>query len=384
MPLRRSAIILFTVLLCCVFGCTPKPEMKKSEEAGSFTPPSNQAAAAAPDRSRQAPQLIGFILHDDGREKSALLMHGFLHMAENIGYPAKLYRAQAGAETENAVDTAIKEECKGLLIQNENGTNDQAVKKAVEAGIKVIVPYDRCSLDGISANVIADDNEYTEEIARCIATRMIERSLKSGRILVYTDDPSDALAASFHAALTQYYSQYTSLDFVRSAADETGAIAELSDYLLENRDIKGMFVTDASLVSIAVKARNDAQTRFRKDGAPTPSPAPKVDEAAGQTPTPTVAPGLLKQISITLFALGQSEENYKLLSDNELYGLCIEPYYDVAAQATMTLDQILSGDLVSKEARVNRPIVTESTIEKYTLIYEQAKTLFALVETGTE
>lgn len=59
------------------------------------------------------------------------------------------------------------------------------MQAAIQAGIYTAVPYDPCTLEGLDCNVMADDTDYIEELARGIAVRMTERNLKSGRILVY-------------------------------------------------------------------------------------------------------------------------------------------------------------------------------------------------------
>ena len=383
MKKRSTALLWRTVqmVLCAslLFGCSAE---KQTALAGETPTVSEEKTDIETAPVKQKPKLIGYIIEDDSASNTALSMHGFLHMAENLGYPAKLYRAKMGQEAEAAVDLAISEQCAGLLIQNHDGKNDKAVKKALDAGIKVIVPYDRCSFEGISANVIADDNEYIEEIAHGLSARMTERKLKSGRILLYYASPCEALAKTFREVMQAVYPQYQVAEFARTTGDEAGAVAELSDFILFNRDIKGVYVVDDDLAAIAVKARNDAQNRFRKDGAPSPSPTAEPELLPGQTPAPTIAPGLLSQISITIYAAGLNEENYALFSDNDIYALCIEPYYEVAAQATMMLDKTLSGEIISQESRVNRPIVNADTIDKYTLIYRQARELFGLQESN--
>lgn len=369
--------LVLTMLLCA--GCAKLHLPLSQPEAEPVATATETAAVqtAAPIAVKRVPQLIGFIVYDDGSDKACMSMHGFLHMSENLGYPAKLYRAEAGETALSAVDAAIQDGCKGLLIQNENGANDQAVQKAVDAGLRVVVAYDRCSIEGITANVIADDTEYVEEVTRGIASRMMERSLKSGRILLYGAAP-ETVSAPFEAAVQTYFPQYKTVVFQRQAATEEEAVEELSNFLLYNRDIKGMYVSDSAHASIAVKGRAKAQSRFRSEGTPSPSPtiAP-TPILPGQTPEPTVAPGLLTQISITVFASGVSDENLALLNEGDIYALCIEPYYEVYAQAAMTLDQALSGESIAAAASVNRPIANADTIDKYLAIYQQSKEMFA-------
>ena len=85
-------------------------------------------------------------------------------------------------------------------------------------------------------------------------------------------------------------------------------------------------------------------------------------------------------------ATGNAEEmieNLNLFYDNDIYGLCIEPYYEAAANATMQLDRLLLGEEAEQTMRVNRPIVYGDTMEKYLAIYEEVKDLFGLQPTAT-
>lgn len=383
---KRAYGLIWLILVMLLFaGCTkiqmPWAESEAAETAELTQTPDTHSTPSAVAVKR-APQLIGFVVFDDGSDKACMSMHGFLHMSENLGYPAKLYRAKAGADAVSAVEKAVQDGCKGLLIQDENGVNDAAVKKAVDAGVRVIVAYDRCGVDGLTSNVVADDTEYVEEVTRGIASRMTERSLKSGRILLYGASP-EAIAASFEAAAQADCPQYKTIVFKRQAATEEEAVEELAEFLLYNRDIKGMYVSDSAHASIAVQARAKAQSRFRAEGTPSPLPtlAP-TPPPVGQTPEPTVAPGLLTQISITVFASGVSDENLALLNEGDIYALCIEPYYEVYAHATMALDQALAGESVAAESSVNRPIANADTIDKYLAIYRQSKEMFAAETTA--
>jgi ABC-type sugar transport system substrate-binding protein len=319
--------------------------------------------------------LIGFVIADDGAVGSYMAMYGFLHTAEILGYPAKLYRAPDASSAKAAVSEAVADGCKGLLMFSPNGVNDEAVRLAVESGVRVVVPYDACTVEGIDAQIVADTSEYVEEVARGLSVRMTERSLKSGRILVYGRNTAD-IYTQFVQDVGEYYPQFSVVSFDRTAADEESAIDELAQFILFNRDIKGMYVADSDLASIAVKARTRAKSIFESEGTPSPTLAPVLSPNITAAPTPN--PSLLKTITITVFASGLSDENYALFNDSDIYGLCIEPYYEAAAQATMTLDKLLHGDTVPAVSRVNRPIAYADTIDKYLAIQQQVKELFGL------
>ena len=133
---------------------------------------------------------------------------------------------------------------------------------------------------------------------------------------------------------------------------------------------------DVDSSAIAVEARSKAQKTFKSSGAPTPAPTPDATPAPGDTPAYVPNPALLTQIMVTVFGNGLSEANYKLFNDNDIYALCIEPYYEAAAQGTMTLDRLVRGESAASVSKVNRPIVYSDTADKYTAIYEQMKAAF--------
>ena len=376
MPKRIVAAILIIAMLAA-FGCKSEPAQEQpDEQAGANS--SVNVYEPTPEPYKLDEKLC-MIIDDDGSIGAYMSMYGFLHTAEILGYPAKLFRAKAGQESEAAVKAAADEGFGALLIFDQNGVNDAAVSLAVSYGMKVVVPYHECGVPGIGSNVVADTSEYVEEICRGLAIRLTERSLKSGRILLYGNDTSVCYDA-FVAAVNEYYPQYKVVSFDRKAPGDEAAIDELAQFILYNRDIKGMYVVDNGLASIAVSARGRAQSIFRSEGAPSPTPTQE-PPASGDplaTPEPTPNPGLLTAITITVFASGLSDENYKLFNDNDIYGLCIEPYYEACTQATMYLDKFLKGDEAPAAARVNRPIAYADTIEKYTVIFEKVKEMFEL------
>ncbi|MBQ3131571.1 MAG: hypothetical protein IJC24_02580 [Clostridia bacterium] len=363
-PIIASLLILLT-------ACSDRQPADVSVE---------QSAEAAPVSEEHqydsaGMRLMGLIIEDDGSMGTYMMMHGFLRTAENLGYPAKLYRITSDAAA--AVAEAIKDGCSGLLIP---GNHTTAIAEAAQAGIYVVSPYYACETGIADVNVVADSSEYIEELARGIAERMTERSLKSGRILIYGYDPSICYA-EFDRAIEEYYPQFQTVTFVRTpGSGEDATIAELADYILNNRDIKGMYACDTDSASIAVNARSKAISLFKEiqdqedDDKKKPTPTPSTAPSAESTPNP----GLLKQISITAFGCGLSDENLALFNDNDIYALCIEPYYETAATATMMLDRLFLGEETAENITVNRPIAYADSIDKYLAIYNEVKELFAL------
>ena len=376
---RRIAFLTAAIVLlalCC--GCTNHSEKITTppEESPVETEAPEQAGSDA-GANEKGFDLLGLVIEDDGSERAYMTMYGFLHTAENLSYAAKIYRASAGAGMLSAVEQAIGEGVDALLIFDPTCASDAAVSCAAASGIKTVVPYYACSAEGLDANIVADGAEYYDELARGLAGRMTERSLKSGRILIYGKDTAECYAA-FSASIAAAYPQFNVEAFTRSTDNEQAAIDELAEYLLYNRDIKGMYVVDSEAASIAIQARSQAQKIFRTEGAPSPTPTPETTLMPGMTPAPTPNPGLLTQITITVFCNGLSDDNYDLFNDNDIYALCIEPYYEASAEATMALDKLLRGDVVQPVSRVNRPIIYNETADKYKAIFEQMKTLFNL------
>lgn len=359
-------MLVLTLLLC---GCG-------REEPQQALSPAESAAPESPSEFHGdgGIRLMGMIIQDDGSMRGYMMMHGFLHTAENLGYPAKLYRVKGDASA--MVQTAVEDGCVGLLIP---GSYTEAVRRAHDAGLYVVCPYEAYNGDEADVNVVADSFEYIEELARGIAERMTERGLKSGRILVYGSD-TDSCFSAFDAAVKEYYPQFETVRFNRTpGSGDDAAIDELSDFILNNRDIKGLYACDEASVPVAVKARSKAIAAFKELGAAeddNKKAAPESTPAPADSAAPTPNPALLKQISITAFGCGLSDENLGLFNDNDIYGLCIEPYYDAAATAAMMLDRLIQGEDTAKRVTVNRPIAYGDTIDKYRAIYNEVKELF--------
>lgn len=374
---RRIGIYLLLLAMVLV-GCTPKSEPPQAQQTPVLEPtptPASVRTAASISKS-----MLGFVVPDSKDIHICTVMHGFLRTAENMGYPAKLYRASAGQAAVAAVEQAAAEGCLGLLIWNKDGANADAIARAAALSLPVVSPYYEST--GVRASVVADVDGYHEEVALALAERMVERECKAGKILVYGHAPLDAHNA-FQKAVATYYPQFNTGHLTRTQYNQEAAIEELARYILWNRDIKGLFCTDTDGALIAVRAREKASADFKKNGAPeAPNASPKPEQTPvsyAATPGPTPVPaGLVKSIIISVGGYGLNEDTVSLMNKNDIYLFVLEPYYEASAHAVMLLDRLLNQESVPETYRLNMPIVRMATLEKHVLINEQVKDWFDL------
>ena len=377
MKKRFFAIVLALTLLFAV-GCKNNGEEVPHADAETLGN-TDASLAEASAGFNPAQHLIGMLVADNGTLNTYLEMHGFLRTAENLGYAARLFR-YTGTNAKKTVEEAVKAGCEGLVVYDPSSTaTKEAMEYAKQQGVLIVSSY-YASMNA-NASVAVDQTEYLEEVARSIAERMSERSLKTGKILIYGYNGQNMNTAceEFQKAIAAYYPGYTVEHFERGPIGtpvETD-VENLANYIYFNRDIKGMFCIDEDGSALAVKAREQAQKMFKGSLAtPVPTPQPTPDPT-GVTPVP-VNENLLKEILISVFGTGITDENIKLMEQNDIYAMISEPHYESAGQATMLLDKLMRGQSVAEETRMNIPIVRQDTLTKYQAVYEQVKEWFCL------
>ncbi len=365
---RIIALILISVFILAA-GCSAEngpqgelePGIKLTDTAAEPTPsiePSNTP------EDKQGAGVIGFVIRDDNDYGTYELMYGFLKSARDLGRPSMLFKYEDGKALE-AVESAYSSGCEGLLIMSDGGANAAAVERAREYGIKVVVPVEKYEQDAADANIYVDDTEYMEDVCLVIAERMEQRGLDLGTILVYGSQ-TERVFESFSDTLKAHYPQYSAVELTSTGKGEQSDIEKLSDYLYDNRHIKGMFVTDAKSTPIAAAARDNAQALFRSEGG-------EETEPPDETPkSPLDDSG----IAITICGCELSDESIALLSGNDIYGLSVTPYFDVAAQSVILLDGLLAEYYTGKSFSVRRPIARNETVARYVGIYDEIKELF--------
>ncbi len=341
---------------------TPEPGQEGEQEGGD-------------GQFNSARHLIGFAVRDDKSMDTYAQMHGFLRTAQNLYYPARLYAYGASGGALAAVEEAHADGCEALLFYDAQGIADEALQKANEYGMRVVTSYIEYQSPAVDGSVVADKEEYLGEMARGIATRMVERKLKAGRLMVYGFD-TQAAASEIARVIAAEYPQYQVTQLTRTQQAQEAAIDELAAFIYNNRDVKGMFCTDADSTDVAVKARALA-TKMLKGTAATPAPTATPTPAPGTTPVPEA---LTKEILITLFGTEINRTNLNLMAGNDIYGVVAYPHYEAAAQGTMLLDALLRGGGAASVIKVNIPIVRQDTRDKYVAIYEQIIESFQLEE----
>lgn len=337
--------------------------------------PGQEGAQEEGGQFNSARHLIGFVVRDDNTMDAYAQMHGFLRTAQNLYYPARLYAYTAAGGALAAVDQARQDGCEALLFFDAQGLSEDALQQADSYGMRVVTSYTEHQSPAADGAVVADREEYLGEMARGIATRMVERNLKAGRLMVYGFD-TQAAAGEITDVIRAEYPQYQVTQLARTQQGEEAAINELAAFIYHNRDVKGMFCTDADSTQVAVKARALA-TKMLKGTAPTPAPAPTPTPDPAATPVPEA---LLKEILITLFGTQINRTNLNLMASNDIYGVVAYPHYEAAAQGTMLLDALLRGGGAAAVIKVNIPIVRQDTRDKYVAIYQQIIDSFGLEE----
>ena len=103
-----------SILLCAILltACGAPAAAPEIGGAGA-----QEAATPTPAVGLGGPgEMLGFIVEDDGQIPGYMMMHGFLRTAENLGYPAKLYRAKQGQEALAAVETRSYAEATTMML----------------------------------------------------------------------------------------------------------------------------------------------------------------------------------------------------------------------------------------------------------------------------
>lgn len=180
--------------------------------------------------------------------------------AKELGYEAKVGAHKGDTNTESTlIDTAITNKSKAIILDPANADGSiGAVKKAVDAGIPVILINAEINQDGLAKAQLVSNNAQGAAIG---AQAWVEAVGDSGNYVELFGNPADNNAATrsngFETVLTQYP------DLVKKAQevanwDRTQGFNKMQSMLQANPDIVGVISGNDEMALGAIAALKEA------------------------------------------------------------------------------------------------------------------------------
>lgn len=370
-----SVFLIVALYISMLAGCADNTGVDPAD--GTPELPSTPVPTIEPAPVTAKTDLIGFVVKDETTYATCTMMYGFLQTAAELGNPSMLLKYDDKNTTSmQAVQQGIDAGCKGMIILNPSGANDNTISFAKSNGLFVISAVDKDESEA-DVNVYVDSENHQFEMCNAALDRMTERSIskKGGRILIYGYDPTPLYEKCLET-VKEFYPQYGVLSFRRTTTSREDAINELAEYLLTHRGICSLVAIGEADAAVARDAREKIRKQVENKNIPEEASAIEgVPNENGYT-LPEISTALYETPEITIFGNGFTDENIKLIEKNAIRGASIIPYYDIAVNCVMLMDRLLKGETLPSYAKVNRPIVRQDTLEKYMTVYGEVKELF--------
>lgn len=371
---RITALILSILMILSLIGCgqpaaaepiaeptaTPVPELTENllTVGISSEPEPMRVAEEVTATEEEEPSFsltgakptIGMIIADDGSLLMRCGMHGFLRTAENLNYPARLYRYEMGSSPMALVDQAVADGCQGLLVWADTAELAAAAKYASSLGVEVIIPYADVTTEDTGAQAVLspDPDDYCAEAVRLMCETTISRGNTTGIIVVAREAGAHQdIVDACQRALDAFYPGFALHD-MPLAQTQAESEEAAKKFIKENRNICG--ILGLSPTSATVWYNGEIAAEKEGDFKVTP----------------------------VIMGLDYTEENISLVSNSKIYCLIARPYYTAAAQAMMVMDSLLHGVIIQENIRVNAPMIRKKDIEKYSAIVSEVKEWFGM------
>jgi len=341
-------VVLAMVLTLVLAGCggsketTPKEEPKKTDEAKKEEEP--QKTAEQKFDPSQYPLAINMIVK--GHPVHRIVQLGFLSKAKELGYPAEILGSE-GADAADAVALAeqgIAKGVKGMLVWAHVPAFYPVIKKASDAGIKIVVPHftiKEGDASGIDSNLAADPVKYSQDAAKAIGDKLAG---KKGSVAV-TQGSFNTVENSAAGAFTKYmnenYPDLKVLKPIEEGFDPPAAVSKAIAIIQANPDLLGAYSTTG--------------------GGPVTWAG-----AMDQTNRP----------DLVCIGMDYTEQNIDLVKNGKIYAIVAQPLYEEAQQSVVILDKLLRGEKVPYFTPLDAPIVTRDGIGKYDEIIKKVKEWF--------
>ena len=369
---KLMAVFLAVILLAGAAGCaqtasvdetaSPEPTVEEAEPVLTPTPEPEETPEATIEIKQAegyvnltgSKPVIGFVVEDDGQLLTRCSMHGFLRTAENLSYPSRIYRYEAGSSATMLIDQAYADGCKGLIIWAESQELVSAANYASQRGMEVVIARAEGDLSvsaeesGAKAVLSPNPDDYCAEAVRLMCETTISRGNTTGVIVVAREagahqDIVDACQRVLDASYPDFVLQDMPL-----AATQEETEAQAKEFINNNRNIVG--VLGLSPTSATAWYNGEVAAEKEYDFKVTP----------------------------VIMGLDYTDENISLVANSKIYCLIARPYYTSAAQAMMVMDSLLHGVIVQEDVRVNAPMIRKKDIEKYSDIVSEVKEWFEM------
>jgi len=180
--------------------------------------------------------------------------------AEGLGYTANVGAHKGDTNTEsNLIDTAITNKSVAIILDPANADGSVgAVKKAVAAGIPVILVNAEINQEGLAKAQLVSNNAQGAALG---AQQWVESVGETGKYVELFGAPSDNNAATRSNGYETVLTQYPDLEKVgREVADwdRTKGHAKMQSLLQENPDIIGVISGNDEMALGAIAALKEA------------------------------------------------------------------------------------------------------------------------------
>lgn len=331
----RKIIVLFTLLMLAILSLTgcAKKEVNTQKEA----PKEAQKQEFAPAKNPLADVMIL-----KGHPVHRIVQLGFLEKAKELGYPAEIL-ANDGSDPAESValgEAGIGKGIKGMMVWAFNQSYYPFIKKAHDAGVKVVVPHfpiKEGDAPGLDANLSADPFKYGQEVAKAIG----EKIGGKGKVAITQGSfniTENAAAEGFKKYMQEHYPNVKVLDPIEEGFDPAIAISRAVAIIQANPDLAGAFSTTG--------------------GGPTTWAGAK--DQTGKK-------------DIVAIGMDYTEENIDLVKSGKIYAIVAQPLYEEAARSVEILDKLLRGEKVPYFTPLEAPVVTKEGINKYESIIARVK-----------
>ncbi len=265
---------------------------------------------------------------------------GFLNNVQQMGYQAEV------VGTPNGDDASFTEVVKTLLNMDVDGVAmwlavPEAIRLVAGAGIPVVCLHaiaEEPERLGVRSNITEDPLAVAREVSAFFARQLQGRSgsialTQSGDNLLET-----GITREFRRLMREACPQITVLDDLPFVHHTAANIRRVTDLITNTPDLVGAFITAGDACAAWAAAK----------------------KALGKT-------------DLIIVGTDYTDEALTLLENGEIQAFVAQPIYEETQTSVVALDAILRGKDFPAVCRLEAPLVTKETAEKYSRLLQEVR-----------